>query len=110
MQSPNNLFTPPSAFDPAREQIEVLLEREGKVRIERIVSEGHETPEGEWYDQEAEEWVALLEGEATITYADGSTAKLTAGDWIRIPPRCRHRVASTSRSPRAVWLAVHVSV
>jgi hypothetical protein len=32
------------------------------VRIERIVSCGQATPEGEWYDQKQDEWVLLLSG------------------------------------------------
>ena len=32
------------------------------VRIERIVSFGHASPEGFWYDQETDEWVLLLAG------------------------------------------------
>jgi hypothetical protein len=33
-------------------------------RIERIVSLGHASPEGFWYDQEGGEWVLLLKGAA----------------------------------------------
>lgn len=29
----------------------------GKVKIERIISQGHSTPSGEWYDQSQYEWV-----------------------------------------------------
>lgn len=104
-----NLFAAPAVVDPAREQIDVLLERAGAVRIERIVSQGHATAEGAWYDQDADEWVALLQGEATIAYPDGKSVKLAPGDWVAIPARCRHRVASTSSDPPAIWLAVHVS-
>lgn len=33
-------------------------------RIERIVSLGHTSAEGFWYDQETHEWVLLLSGAA----------------------------------------------
>lgn len=74
-------------------------------RVERIVSHGHATPPGEWYDQDEDEWVALLRGEAVLAFADGETMALTAGDWVGIPARRRHRVESVSQD--AVWLAVH---
>ncbi len=31
----------------------------GAVRIERIISRGHSTAEGEWYDQDSAEWVVV---------------------------------------------------
>jgi len=105
---PPGLFATAPAVDGEREEIQLLHEQPGTVRIERIVSRGHTTPEGQWYDQDADEWVALLQGEASIAYADGTTAKLAAGDWICLPAHCRHRVASTSSEPPAIWLAVHV--
>lgn len=53
-----NLFAqrPPPGHD---EAFEPLLERPG-LRLERIVSHGHATPPGEWYDQEQDEWVMVL--------------------------------------------------
>jgi cupin 2 domain-containing protein len=38
--------------------IEVLL-ADRHIRIERIVSEGHASPEGFWYDQSEHEWVLV---------------------------------------------------
>ena len=34
------------------------------VRIEQIVSTGHASPEGVWYNQDEHEWVVLLKGKA----------------------------------------------
>ena len=80
------------------------------VRIERIVSTGQVTPEGEWYDQDDDEWVALLAGAARLQIeGEASERELTAGDWILLPAHCRHRVTWTQTSPPAVWLAVHVA-
>ena len=57
-----NIFRAPDA--PHREEsIESLLEG-GRFRVERIVSTGQTTPEGEWYEQETAEWVVLLTGGA----------------------------------------------
>jgi hypothetical protein len=43
------------------EVMKLLLKR-AAVRIERIVSAGQITPEGKWYDQDADEWVLLVSG------------------------------------------------
>ena len=40
--------------NPPEERFQTLAESE-TVRIERIVSLGHATPPGEWYDQERDE-------------------------------------------------------
>lgn len=76
--------------------------------LERIVSHGHTTPEGEWYDQERDEWVAVLEGEARLEYADGVKVHLRRGDQLFLPKHCRHRVSYTSAP--CVWLAMHGDV
>src|SRR5262245_36641919 len=58
------------------------------VRIERIVSRGHCSPAGYWYDQAETEWVMLVKGAARIRFeADDSVIEMTAGDHITIPPR-----------------------
>ena len=43
------------------ERFETLALGSGSVRDERIVSNGQVTPEGEWYDQDWDEWVVVLE-------------------------------------------------
>ncbi len=80
----------------------------GTVRIERIVSRGHRSPEDFWYDQEEEEWVVLLRGSATLRFEDPDrgTRHLVPGDWLRIPARVRHRVEATAGDEDTIWLAV----
>ena len=46
----------------------------------------------------------LLEGEATIEWADGQQLHLNQGDALNLPAHTRHRVTFTSRP--AIWLAV----
>lgn len=75
--------------------------------IERIVSTGQATPPGDWLEQDRDEWVVLLEGEAEIGYDDGSRVRLGAGDHIVIPGGTRHRVEWTRAHPPCIWLAVH---
>jgi len=90
----------------SEEQFDVLLAA-GAVKIERILSSGHTTPRGEWYDQEQDEWVILLQGRATLSYEEGSEVDLHPGDYLHLPAHCRHRVEFTSTDPPCVWLAVH---
>ena len=103
-----NLFTLPSPL-PSEELFEPLIPDHG-ILIERIVSTGQTTPEGAWYDQDRDEWVALLQGEATITYEDGLSTDLRPGDCLLIPAHVRHRVTHTSADPPCIWLAVHATM
>jgi cupin 2 domain-containing protein len=101
-----NLFASIPAELPA-ERIDVLLERSG-FRLERIVSLGHVTAPGEWYDQDRDEWVVLLSGAARLVFEGESAAReLRAGDWLRIPAHTRHRVEWTDPLESSVWLALH---
>ncbi len=85
---------------------QVLLEQ-GDIRLERIVSLGQVTPAGYWYDQEQDEWVLVLAGEASVQFVDGATRRLRPGDWLHLPARCRHRVDWTDPERETVWLALH---
>jgi cupin 2 domain-containing protein len=90
----------------AEEQLVEILARPG-VRIERIVSHGHASPPGHWYDQAQAEWVAVLQGEAGIRFEDEAQAvTLRAGDFLDIAAHRRHRVEWTQAGAPTVWLAV----
>ena len=90
------------------EQFESLLKRPG-VRILRIVSTGQATPDGEWYDQDGDEWVVVLRGRAgVIIDGEAEPRELGPGEYLFLPARCRHRVAWTSPEEATVWLAVHI--
>jgi len=102
-----NLFDTRHAFQADAETVEHLLDGNG-IRIERILSAGQRTAEGEWFDQDWDEWVALLQGTATLSFADGARSAMQPGDWILLPAHRRHRVEETSASPPCIWLAVHV--
>lgn len=80
----------------------------GDVRIERIVSQGQATPEGEWYDQERDEWILLLSGSAGLQLeGEAAARRMAAGDYLLIPAHCRHRVDWTDPDLQTIWLAVH---
>jgi cupin 2 domain-containing protein len=80
----------------AGEQVEVLLRAEG-VRIERIVSRGHCSPPGFWYDQHEHEWVIVIEGAAELEFGGPDERRsLQPGDHLLIPAHRKHRVAWTA--------------
>jgi cupin 2 domain-containing protein len=88
------------------EVVELLLTGDG-IRIERIFSRGHTSPESGWYDQAEDEWVMVLKGAATLTLADGADLQLTVGSHISLPAHTKHRVKWTDPDTETIWLAVH---
>ncbi len=76
------------------------------VKIERIISRGHVSPETGWYDQGQNEWVMVVKGEAVISYDDGRDFRLRQGDYLDIPARQRHKVSWTDPDCETIWLAV----
>jgi cupin 2 domain-containing protein len=88
---------------------EVLLDRDS-VRIERIVSRGHSSQPGFWYDQTDNEWVVLLSGRARLLFeGEPDPISLGPGDYLDIPAHTRHRVEWTDPDQDTVWLAVFYS-
>ena len=87
------------------EVFEPILEAE-HVRIERIVSKGHTSPQKGWYDQQEHEWVVVLEGAGTVLFEQGPEVHLEEGDHLMIPAHSRHRVSWTDPERVTVWLAV----
>lgn len=92
--------------DLSDELFEPLVESDS-FRIERIISNGHTSPDQGWYDQPQNEWVMILQGEARIAFADDEIVALGVGDYIDIPAHRRHKVISTSTNAATIWLAVH---
>ena len=101
-----NIFESASGNAPG-EQLTALLTTTN-LRLERIVSHAHASPEGFWYDQEWAEWVIVLKGSAGLHVERESAPRvLKAGDYVDIPARARHRVAWTDATEPTVWLALH---
>jgi cupin 2 domain-containing protein len=88
------------------ESFEVLL-RHKNIKIERIVSRGHTSPETGWYDQKENEWVIVLEGSGSILFETGDKVNLKKGDYLNIPAHTRHKVVWTDPDNITIWLAVH---
>lgn len=104
MTPPNNLFShlPSTLLD---EQVEILAGNRN-TRIEKIISTGHQSPEGFWYDQEEHEWVTVLKGRAEVVFDDGTTHSLQPGDHLFIPAHRKHRVQWTAPNEATIWVAV----
>jgi len=88
-----------------QELIQTLL-TVANVRIERIVSHGHASPEGFWYDQDQHEWVVVLNGAARLCFED-DIVEMKPGDFVNIPAHIKHRVEWTTPDEPTIWLAVH---
>ena len=73
------------------------------IKINRIVS-SDDLDETE-YIQEEDEWLVLLEGEATLLL-DQSMKRLTKGESLFIPSKTPHRVVRTQNG--TIWLTVHI--
>jgi cupin 2 domain-containing protein len=102
----SNLFDDLPTDLPA-ERHDVLL-RAPAVRLDRIVSTGHVTPSGEWYDQDTDEWVVVLRGRARLRIeAEPEVRDLYPGDHVLLRAHVRHRVEWTDDAGPTVWLAVY---
>jgi cupin 2 domain-containing protein len=102
----HNLFAEVAESLP-EERIDVLVRAE-RVRLERIVSTGHTTPAGAWYDQATDEWVVLLRGGARLRFEDQEAlVQMRPGDYLHVAAHRRHRVEWTDPREPTVWLALH---
>ena len=103
-----NLYNIPVIME-VEEVFEALLPDHG-ILIERIISSGQTTPAGEWLNPARDEWVALLQGQARLAWADGRELIMQPGDWVFIAAGEPHRVDYTSAAPPCIWLAVHGNI
>jgi cupin 2 domain-containing protein len=88
------------------EELFTTLLQAPDIRIERIVSHSHRSPDGFWYDQPTNEWVLVLQGAARLEFED-RVVEMSPGDCINIPAHKKHRVAWTTPDEPTIWLAVH---
>ena len=102
--NPANLFANVPTHLP--DELFTTLLDAAAVRVERIVSQGHASPEGSWCDQDRHEWVMVLKGAARLRFEDGAV-EMKPGDFVNIPAHKKHRVEWTTPDEPTVWLAVH---
>ncbi|HWL46717.1 MAG TPA: cupin domain-containing protein [Sphingomonadaceae bacterium] len=93
--------------DAAAAEIFTDLHASHGVRIERIVSWGQATPVATPFDQDHDEWVVLLAGEAGLSIEGEAECRLVPGGYVLIPAHRRHRVTWTAADRPTVWLAIH---
>ena len=78
------------------------------VKIERIVSRGHSSPKGFWYDQEKNEFVLVVRGTAGLKLEnEDDIIVLKTGDYLNISAHLKHRVEWTDAACETIWLAVY---
>ena len=89
------------------EILETILQTH-QFKIERIISRDHSTTQGEWYDQDKNEWVLVLKGNAGLRFEDyNEVLVMKPGDYINIRAHQKHRVEWTDPEEETIWLAVH---
>ena len=101
----NNIFD--SIPEDLESEVFENIIQNGSMRVERIISRGHSTPAGKWYDQTQSEWVLVLKGAATISIENEGDHALIAGSYLNIPAHTRHRVKWTTPEIETLWLAIH---
>ena len=94
--------------DKIKDELFEEIIRTDRFTLERIISDGNETPKDEWYDQDKDEWVILLKGRAGLMFdGEEGVIQLNPGDYVHIPAHRKHRVEWTTPDEKTVWLAVH---
>ena len=88
------------------EEVFDLLLKNENIKIERIISKGHTSPKSGWYNQNKNEWVIVLKGEALISFEDGKDIKLKVGSHLHISAHTKHKVKWTAPETETIWLAV----
>jgi cupin 2 domain-containing protein len=104
MSTLTNLFDAIPAVLP--EELTQSLLSAPRLRIERIVSRGHASPDGFWYDQSEDECVLLLAGAAWLRF-ENEVVELIPGSFLNIPAHRRHRIDWTDPQMPTIWLAVY---
>ena len=105
MNDIRNIYSSIPAHIPSELIQEILIA--DSFKIERIVSKGHSSPEGFWYDQKQNEWVLLLKGGAGLLFESADEViELKPGDYVNIPAHAKHRVEWTDPNTETVWVAV----
>ncbi len=102
MTTPTDLFADLPSHLPD-EFVQTLLGATN-VHIKRIVSHGHASPDGFWYDQDQHEFVVLLKGATRLRFEDGEIV-LKPGDSLSIPTHQPHRGEWTTPDEPKIWLA-----
>ena len=76
--------------DYQNENFDTLLDLPN-IRIERIVSNGQSSENNFWYDQDENEWILLIKGDAELEYKTGEIIQLEKDtfEWTNIKQEIR---------------------
>ncbi len=89
------------------EIIESVL-NDKNITIERIISKGHFSPPDQFYDQDKNEWIILIQGQAVLSLEDPiEEVQMNSGDYLLITAHRKHRVEWTRPDVITIWLAIH---
>ncbi len=99
-----NIFD--SIPDNLDEEVFDLLLQNNQIKIERIISKGQSSPKSGWYNQDKNEWVIVLKGEAVISFENNKEVNLKVGSYLDIPAHIKHKVKWTDPETETIWLAV----
>jgi cupin 2 domain-containing protein len=76
-------------------------------RAERIISLGHASPEGLWYDQATTEYVLLVKGVVRLRCDGGQPTDMQPGSFVNILAQERRRLECTDPTQPTIWMAGH---
>ena len=94
-------------IDKNNEQFFDLLKTKN-IRIEKIVSNGQTSPKDFWYDQDENEFIIVLKGEAVLEVKQNNDIEeynLKEGDFLDVKSNVKHHVKYTSLDEPTIWLA-----
>ena len=95
--------------DLTNEVFETLVQS-SHCKIKRIISLGQVTPKNEYYEQNEDEFVIVLQGAATLLFLDTQkTMEMKSGDYVFIPAGVKHRVQWCDTKVQTIWLAIYIS-
>ncbi len=99
-----NIFD--SIPDNLDEEVFDFLLQNNHFKIERIISKDQSSPKFGWYNQDKNEWVIVLKGEALISFENDEEVNLKVGSYLDIPAHTKHKVKWTDPETETIWLAI----
>ncbi len=88
---------------PKSGEIFQILHENRDILIEKIISSNRQ--EGKLYNQDHDEWIILLEGEAILELKNEKKS-LKKGDFLFIVKNTPHKVLQTKNG--TLWLCIHI--
>lgn len=88
------------------EIFETIIES-SSIKVEKIISRGQKSPDNFWYDQDKNEWIIIIKGEARLQLENNQIIDLVEGDYLNILAHQKHHVVWTKPDNETIWLAVY---